>query len=329
VRAIEIAVHGGPDVLTVVSRPDPVAGPGQVLVRNAYVGVNFVDVQHRVGRPYPVELPLVPGTEAAGTVLAVGTGVDGVQAGQRVVHFGHLAGAYAELTAVPAEYVVPVPDDLELDAAVAMALQGSTAHVLTRVANQVGAGDVVVVHSAAGGTGSAVTALAAAAGARVIGVVSTVDKREPALAAGAAYVVVGSDGDLAGQIRETAGGGADFVFDAGGAATLDLSLDVLGDFGTLVLYGQSSGSGGSLDTARLSGLSRPGDAGSLTVRWVAAGHYLATPSLRRQATDAVFADVAAGVLRPHIAARLPLERAADAHQMLESRSTTGKLLLTT
>jgi NADPH:quinone reductase len=117
------------------------------------------------------------------------------------------------------------------------------------------------------------------------------------------------------------------VFDAGGKATLDVSLGALGDFGTLVLYGQTSGSGGMLDTARLSGLSRPGDAASLTVTWVAAGHYLREAADRARATRAVFDDVASGVLRPQVVARLPLERAADAHRMLQDRATVGKILL--
>ena len=314
-KAIEIAVHGGPEVLAVVQRPRPVPGPSEVLVRNEYIGVNYVDLQHRAGSPYPVSLPLVPGTEAAGTVVEVGAAVGDFHPGQRVVHVGHLAGVYAELTAVPAEYVVGVPDGIGLDTAAAVALQGTTAHVLTRVATRVGADHVVVVH--------------AAAGARVVGVVSTPAKRHYALAAGASTVVTGSGEALATALREATGDrGANHVFDAGGEATLDVSLGALGDFGTLVLYGQTSGRGGMLDTARLSGLSRPGDAASLTVTWVAAGHYLRKAADRARATRAVFDDVASGVLRPQVVARFPLESAADAHRMLQDRATVGKILLT-
>jgi NADPH:quinone reductase len=327
--AVEIAVHGGPEVLIPVERPAPTAGARQVVVRNEYVGVNYVDLQHRAGGPYPVRLPLVPGTEAAGTVVEVGADVQDLAVGQRAVHFGHLTGCYAELTAVPVEHVVAVPDGVGLEAAAASALQGTTAHVLTRVATGVTAGDLVVVHAAAGGTGSAVTALAAAAGAEVIGVVSTEAKRYRALAVGAAAVVVGAGHDLVPAIRRAAGGrGATYAFDAGGQATLEVSLDVLGDFGTLVLYGLSSGTGGMLDTARLSGLSRAGDAASLTVKWVAAGHYLRTRDARERATRAVFDDLVSGVLRPSITARFPLAQAADAHRMLHDRATTGKILLT-
>jgi NADPH2:quinone reductase len=244
------------------------------------------------------------------------------------VHVGHLAGVYAELTAVPSRYVVGVPDGIDLDTAAAVALQGTTAHVLTRVATRVGADDVVVVHAAAGGTGSAVAALAAAAGARVVGVVSTPAKRHYALAAGASTVVTGSGEALATALREATGDrGASHVFDASGKATLDVSLGALGDFGTLVLYGQTSGSGGMLDTARLSGLSRPGDAASLTVTWVAAGHYSREAADRARATRAAFDDVVSGVLRPQVVARFPLERAADAHRMLQDRATVGKILL--
>jgi NADPH2:quinone reductase len=125
-RAIEIAAHGGPEVLRLVRRADPRAGPAQVLIHNEFVGVNYVDVQHRAGRPYPVDSPFVPGTEGAGTVVEVGPGVRGLKRGQRVVHFGHLNGVYAELTAAPAERVVAVPDAVPLELAAAVTVQGTT-----------------------------------------------------------------------------------------------------------------------------------------------------------------------------------------------------------
>jgi len=129
--AVQISRHGGPDALTVVQRPDPVAEADQVLVRNRWIGINYVDLQHRQGRPYPVQLPLVPGTEASGIVVAAGPGPGRGLVGAPVVHFGHLAGAYAELTAVPLEFVVPLPGNVALDVAAAFAMSGTTAHVLT------------------------------------------------------------------------------------------------------------------------------------------------------------------------------------------------------
>lgn len=339
-RAVEVAVHGGPEALTLVEREDPVPLPGDVLVRNEYIGVNFVDLQHTAGRPYPTQVPFVPGTEAAGTVSRTPSAAmsdAGVHhspmpewpIGQRVVHFGHTTGVYAELTAVPREFVVPVPDDVSLETAAAVMLTGTTAHVLTRVATQVGASHTVVVHAGAGGTGWAVSALAAAAGAHVVAIVSSPAKREAAASAGSISVVVGQGPELLGPVRAATGGrGADFVFDAGGDATLDLSMRLLADFGTLVLYGQSSGTGGLLDVGRLSGINGPGDAASTTVKWVAAGHYLSSGTVRAAAAAAVFADVAAGVLQPRVAARYPLAEAAAAHRTLADRATAGKVLLT-
>ncbi|WP_030440574.1 zinc-binding dehydrogenase [Actinoplanes subtropicus] len=325
-RAIEVHVHGGPDALTPVERDDPMPGPDEVLIRNAYIGVNYVDVQHAAGRPYPTRVPFVPGTEAAGTVVA---GVPGLPAGQRVVHFGHTAGVYAELTAAPRDFVVALPDAVPLDTAAALTLSGTTAHVLTRVATQVGPDRTVVVHAAAGATGWAVSALAAAAGARVVAVVSTPAKREHAATAGPAAVIAGQGPELVAAVRAATGGrGADVVYDAGGAQTLDTSLRLLADFGMLVLYGQSSGTGGQLDVARLSGINYPGDAASTTVKWVAASHYLASGAARAAAAAAVFKDAEAGILQPRVAARYPLADAAAAHRRLVDRTNVGKLLLT-
>lgn len=176
-RAVQVRRHGGPEVLEGVELPDPVPGPGEVLVRNAHIGVNLVDLQHREGRPYPVALPLVPGTEAAGTVVAVGPGGDPASAGRTVAHFGHLAGVYAELTAVPEAFVVPLPDSTSTEVAAAIAMAGTTAYVLTRLALEVRPGDVVVVHAAAGSTGGAVVQLAAATGATVIALASSPPRR--------------------------------------------------------------------------------------------------------------------------------------------------------
>jgi NADPH:quinone reductase len=326
VRAVEVQAHGGPEALTLVEREDPVPGRDEVLIRNAYIGVNYVDLQHTAGRPYPTRVPFVPGTEAAGTVV---TGAPALPAGRRVVHFGHMAGGYAELTAVPRDFVVPVPDGMALDTAAAVALTGTTAHVLTRLATRVEPGHTVVVRAAAGATGWAVSALAAAAGARVIAAVSTPAKQQDAASAGPAAVVTGRGHELVAAVRAaTDGRGADIVYDAGGEATLDTSLRLLADFGTLVLYGQSSGTGGHLDVGRLSGINSPDDAASTTVKWVASGHYLAAGPARAAAAAAVFADVAAGVLHPRIAARYPLAEAASAHRRLADRAHVGKLLLT-
>jgi len=330
VLAVEISRHGGPDELVVVERPDPVPAAGQVLVRNRWIGVNFVDLQHREGRPYPVPLPLIPGTEAAGTVVAAGPGADPALVDAPVAHFGHLTGVYAELTAVPLEFVVPLPGDAALDVAAATAISGTTGHLLTRHAYPVAAGQVVVVHAAAGAAGGAVVQLAAAAGAEVIAITSTPGKAAAATALGARHAIAMQDAadPVAAVLSLTGGRGADVVYDATGRDTFEASLDMLATRGMLVLYGQSSGPVAPFDPGRLSGITGTGrGAGSLTLRWVAASHYLTGPEDRARALRVVLDEVAAGRFSPRIAGRFPLHQASQAHALLASRTVSGKLLL--
>lgn len=326
-RAIVIEAHGEADVLRVRDLAEPVPAEGEVLVRNRAVGVNFVDLQHRAGSPYPVELPLVPGTEAAGEVVAVGAGVDPALVGAQVAHFGHLAGAYAEFTAVPERFAVPLPAGVDAETAAAVAMAGTTAHVLTRVAEQVRAGDAVLVHAAAGSTGGAVVQLAVAAGARVIAVASAPGRADAARALGAHEAIV-LDDRMPERVRELTGGrGADLVYDANGGPTFDASLASVARGGTLVLYGQSGGPVAPFDPARLSGITGGDGAGSLTLHWVAAAHYLDAAAERRAALDTVLADVGAGRLHPRVSHRFPLEQAAEAHRVLERREADAKVLL--
>jgi len=330
VLAVQISRHGGPEELVLGEHPDPVPGPGEVLVRNSWIGVNYVDLQHRAGHPYPVPVPLIPGTEAAGVVTGTGPGVDPGLEGAPVVHFGHLCGVYAELTAVPAGFVVPLPEGVALDDAAAVAMNGTTAHVLTAMACQIGPGDVVVVHAAAGATGGAVVQLAAAAGAEVIALASTAGKAEAAIALGARHGLALEQvtDPVAAVLSVTGGRGADVVYDAGGRDTFEMSLDMLATLGTLVLYGQSSGPVEPFGPGRLSGITGEGrGAGSLTLRWVAASHYLAAQQDRAAAVGAVLGHLAAGRLGPRIAERYPLGRAAEAHTRLASRAVAGKILL--
>jgi len=330
VLAVQISRHGGPEELVPADLPDPVAEQGQVVVRNSWIGVNYVDLQHREGRPYPVGLPLIPGTEAAGTVVATGPGVDPGLAGAPVVHFGHLCGVYAELTAVPAEFVVPLAGGVPLDAAAAVAMNGTTAHVLTSMAYRIGPGDAVVVQAAAGATGGAVVQLAAAAGAEVIAIASSAGKAQAAVALGArhGFALEQVPDPVAAVLSVTGGRGADVVYDAGGRDTFEMSLDMLATLGTLVLYGQSSGPVAPFDPGRLSGITGAGrGAGSLTLRWVAASHYLAGQADRAAATRAILGQVAAGQFSTRIAARFPLRRASEAHALLAGRTVTGKILL--
>lgn len=344
--AIQIADHGGPDVLTPTQLESPRPQGDQVLVRNHWIGVNYVDLQHRAGTPYPVTLPLVPGTEASGVVEAVGPGGDPRLVGQRVVHFGHLAGVYAELTAVPSAHVVPLDDGAPLDVAAAVTLAGTTAHVLIREAVPSVAGKTVAVHAAAGSTGGAVAQLAAADGARVIALTSSAEKASAARQLGADHAIpLGAHPDPIAEVHEiTDGRGVDIVYDATGRDTFELSLAMLATRGTLVMYGAITGPPPPFHVDRLSGITAPRGAGRATARadagmtspaagslslcWASASHYLSDATARARATHAVLAAVRQGQLAPRIVDRFPLSEAATAHRRLADRSVTGKLLLT-
>lgn len=326
-RAVIINEHGGPDALVLTHQRAPVPGEGEVLVRNRAIGVNYVDTQHRAGSPYPIQLPLIPGTEASGVVVAVGAGVDHSLVGRKVAHFGHLAGAYAELTAVPLPYVVPLDDDADLDLIAASALAGTTAFVLTHAAVKLGPNHSVMVRAAAGATGSAVVQFAVAAGAAVFAVASTQARAETALALGAVGAFA-EDADMVEQLRGSNGGrGVDFVYDANGGPSFASSLAALSTGGTLVLYGQTAGPVAPFDPALLSGLTTTRVSGSLGLRWVAASHYLATGEDRQRALRAVEARIATAEFTPRIGHRMPLEAAAEAHRLLEQRRVDGKIIL--
>jgi NADPH2:quinone reductase len=317
-KAIQVDEVGGPEVLTLAEVPRPEPGPGQVLVEIAAVGVNFVDVYHRTGL-YPMPLPLIPGGEAAGRVVAVGPGADQALVGQRVVSTD-LSGAYAQYALAPAERVVPVPETLSDELAAAVFLQGLTAHYLTRDSYRVQPGDTVLVHAAAGGVGLLLTQLASRMGARVIGTVSTPEKEKLARDAGAAHVI-GYDSVPDEVRRLTDGQGVPAVYDGVGQATFEGSLASLRPRGIMVLYGQSSGPVPPFDLGRLSRL------GSLSITRPTLAHFIATRDELAGRTGDVLGWVADGTLSVHIGGRYPLAEAARAHEDLQARRTIGKLLL--
>jgi NADPH:quinone reductase len=321
VRAIQISSAGGPDVLTPVELPDPQAGPGTLLVEVAAAGVNYIDTYQREGI-YPMSLPYVPGLEGAGRVRAVGEGVTEFAVGDRVAWAENL-GSYAELVAVAADKAVPVPDPLSDEVAAAALLQGMTAHAFTTDAHAVQAGEDVLVHAAAGGLGLMLTQLAAARGARVIGTVSTPEKEELARGAGAADVIRYTEvDDLAGAVRELTGGvGVHVVYDSVGATTFDASLASLRRRGILVLCGASSGPVPPVDPQRLNA------AGSVFLTRPKLFDYTATREELTARAAAVYSAVADGTLDVRIGHRYPLGEARAAHEDLQARRTTGKLLL--
>jgi NADPH2:quinone reductase len=318
VEAIRVQEHGGPEVLAPAETETPAPGPGQVLVQLAAAGVNFVDTYFRTGL-YPQPVPFTPGGEGAGTVVAVGDGVQSPKVGDRVAST-NFAGSYAQFALAPADRVVPVPDGISEEVAAAALLQGMTAHYLLLDSYKVQQGDTVLVHAAAGGMGLLLTQLATRFGARVVGTVSTLEKEKLARQAGAAEVV-GYD-DVPARVRElTGGGGVAAVYDGVGRATFDASLASLRPHGFLVLYGYASGPVPPFDLNRLQ------QNGSLYVTRPTLAHFVASrEELARRASD-VFGWVADGSLHVAIGGRYPLAEARRAHEDLQGRRTTGKLLL--
>ncbi|HEY2765366.1 MAG TPA: quinone oxidoreductase [Pseudonocardiaceae bacterium] len=320
-RAILVTETGGPEALRPAQVPDPVPGTGELLVQVAAAGVNFIDTYHRSGL-YPVPLPFTPGVEGSGTVIAVGPDVDGVAIGDRVA-WAMNTGSYAELALVPADGVVQVPGGMDLDITGGSLLQGMTAHYLTASTHPVRSGETVLVHAAAGGMGLLLTQMATARGGRVIGTVSTPEKEHLAQEYGAAAVIRYTEvDDLAGEVRRlTDGEGVAAVYDGVGAATFDASLAALRPRGMLALYGAASGSVPPVDPQRLN------SAGSVFLTRPSLGHYTATRDELTWRAGDVFDAIRSGSLRIRIGGRYPLAEARRAHEDLQNRRTTGKLLL--
>lgn len=326
-QAIVVERAGGPEVLELQERPTPEPGPGQVRVDVAAAGVNFIDTYQRSGT-YPMTFPFVAGSEGAGRVGAVGEGVGDVAEGDLVAWAMVNGAGYASQVVVPADRVVLVPDGVEPETAAAAMLQGMTAHYLLESTYPVKAGDDVLVHAAAGGMGLLLTQIATVKGARVIGTTSTPEKAELARAAGAVEVVLygrGEDGaevDVAARVRETTGGkGVEVVYDGVGRSTFAASLDSLARRGMLALYGGASGPVEPVDPMTLNAkgsvfLTRP----------TLAHHVESREELLARAAD-VFGWITSGTVDFRIGARYPLAEARRAHEDLEGRRTTGKLLL--
>ncbi|GAA0616687.1 quinone oxidoreductase [Kutzneria viridogrisea] len=319
-RAVQVQTTGGPEVLRAVEVDDPVAGEGQLLVEVAASGVNYIDTYHRTG-VYPLPLPFTIGLEGAGTVVAVGEGVTRFAVGDRVA-WASAPGSYAEKVAVPQDQAVAVPDGVALDVAAGAMLQGLTAHYLTASTYPVQAGDDVLVHAAAGGMGLLLTQLVKARGGRVIGTVSNAEKEKLAREAGADEVIRYTEVEVAPEVRGLTGGeGVAVVYDGVGKDTFDASLDSLRVRGVLALYGAASGQVPPVDLQRLN------SGGSLFVTRPSLGHHLRTREELEWRAGEVLGAVARGELTISIGARYPLSDARQAHEDLEGRRTTGKVLL--
>jgi NADPH2:quinone reductase len=319
-KAIRVHENGGPEVLRYETVTDPQPRPGEALVRLAGIGVNFIDVYRRSGM-YAVPMPFIPGTEGAGTIIALGDGVAGFAVGDRVAYEGPL-GAYAELQAVPAAKLVKIPDGVATDVAAAVMLQGMTAHYLATSTYPLAPGMTCLVHAAAGGTGGLLVQIAKKRGARVIGSVGTAAKAEIARADGADETIEYSTQNLVAEVaRLTGGQGVDVVYDSVGKATFDASLDCLRPRGYMVLFGASSGAVPPFDPQILN------RKGSLYLTRPTLGSYTATRDEMVGRVNDLFAWIKAGELTVRIAHEYPLKDAADAQRALESRRTAGKILL--
>ncbi|MGV9914485.1 quinone oxidoreductase family protein [Streptomyces tendae] len=319
-RAVVMEETGGPEVLRLREWPDPVAGPGELVVDIDYAGVNFMDTGTRRGR-IPEGPPFVPGVEGAGRVSAIGAGVTGFSVGDRVA-WVMVYGSYAEKIAIPADQAVPVPDDIPSDLAAATMMQGITAHHFVTESAPLAPGETALVHSAAGGVGRILTQLLKLRGARVIGLVSREEKVQVAKDAGADEVLVSSGADFLDPVMELTGGeGVHAVFDGGGAFTFQASMDVLRRVGTLVYYGALIG---DVPTPNMFDLPK-----SIKITYAVFADHIHTRELLLEHTGDLFDKLRAGDLRIDVSGRYPLGEAAQAHTDIESRRTSGKLLLDT
>ena len=319
-KAIRIHQFGGPEVLQYedISMPQPMAG--EVLVKIAAAGLNFIDTYHRTGL-YPLPLPFILGGEAAVVVEALGENVMEFKIGDQVAYAGH-QGTYAEYATVPVAKLVPVPVAVDLKVAAAAMLQGMTAHYLLYSTYPVKAGETVLIHAAAGGTGLLLVQMAKRLGATVIGTTSTEEKAQLAYQAGADQVILYSQIDFAAETRRlTNGQGVHVVYDSVGHDTFDKSLSVLRSRGYLVIFGQSSGVVPPFNLARLA------QGGSLFITRPSLFHYIAERSDLLWRSGDIFNWIASSELNIRIDKQIPLAEAATAHQLLESRQTTGKVLL--
>ncbi len=319
-KAIQVKQVGGLEALEVVELPVPQPKANEVVVKLAAAGVNFIDVYHREGR-YKAPLPFVIGQEGAGTVSAAGAEVKGTKIGDKVAWTG-IMGSYAEYAAVPADRVVLIPAGVSEKQAAATMLQGMTAQYLSHDTYPLKRGETVLVHAAAGGVGLLLVQLAHNLGVRVIATVSTEEKAKLAREAGADEIILYTQTDFESETKRlTANRGVDVVYDSVGKTTFEKGLNVLRPRGMMVLYGGSSGAVPPFD---LIGLTQKG---SLYVTRPSLGNYIASREELVARSNAVFGMIAAGKLKLRIEHTYPLSGAQQAHRDLESRKTTGKLLL--
>jgi len=318
-NAVYIEENGGAEALIYGDRPKPAPGPGEVLVKIAVSGVNFIDTYHRTGL-YKLPMPAILGSEAAGTVEQTGEGVTGFNPGDRVA-YAMARGSYAEYQAVPAKLLAHVPAAVDLRDAAAVMLQGMTAYYLTHSTFVLKPGHTALIHAAAGGTGRLLVQMAAMRGARVIATAGSEAKAALAREAGASDVILYDQADWPAEVKRLTGGaGVDVVYDSVGQSTFLKGLDCLKVCGMMVCFGQSSGAVAPLDILVLSAK------GSLYVTRPTLASHVSAADIARSTGD-IFNWIAEDKLKLRVEYVYKLSQAAQAHLDLEGRRTTGKLIL--
>ena len=320
-HAIEVAQTGGPEVLNYVEKDVPSPGPGQVLIKDEAIGVNFIDTYFRSGQ-YPRELPFVSGSEVCGTVAAVGEDVAALAVGDRVVT-ANAVGAYADFSVAPADYVAYVPDGVAPDAVASALLKGMTAHYLLKSVYAVQSNDTILVHAGAGGVGLILTQWATSLGTRVITTASTPEKAELSRQAGAVEVLEYPDDaeEFGATVKRLSNGGVAAVYDGVGASTFEASLASLAVRGTLALFGAASGPVPAFDPQRLN------TAGSVFLTRPSLGAYTRTADEFAWRAGEVINAIADGSITITVSERYPLAEAARAHTDLQGRRTVGSVVL--
>jgi len=320
-HAIRFTATGGPAVLDLVELPDPQPGPGQILVRQVAIGVNYIDTYHRSGL-YPLKLPSGLGMEGAGEIIAAGEGVERFSPGDRVAFASGPIGAYADLHLVDARRAVRIPEGVDERTAAAALLKGMTAEFLLLRCRPLHAGEPVLIHAAAGGVGQILVQWARALGAEVIATAGSPAKADRVRALGAHHVILYGEQDVAAEVRRITGGaGVPVAYDSVGASTFEGTLASLARRGTFISFGNASGSPPAVEPARLMRM------GSLFFTRPTLGDYISTTEELDTSAAAVFSRIGAGDISIETGQTFPLSQARAAHEALESRQTVGSTLL--
>ncbi|MBA1146799.1 quinone oxidoreductase [Ectothiorhodospiraceae bacterium WFHF3C12] len=321
-HAIRVNENGGPEVMQWEAVDPGQPGPGQALISQNAVGVNFIDVYFRTGLYPPPQLPFTPGMEGAGVVEAVGEGVADLKPGDRVAYASGPPGAYAERRLIAADRLVPIPDGISDEQAAGMMLKGMTAQYLLRRTFRVEPGHTVLIHAAAGGVGLIASQWAKHLGARVIGTVGSEEKAELARAHGCEHPILYTREDFVERVKSiTEGEGVDVVYDSVGQATFMKSLDCLKPFGLMASFGQSSGNVDPLNIGLLA------QKGSLFLTRPTLFTYTAKRADLLDTAADLFEVVNSGAVKVEVKQRFALKEAAEAHRALEGRQTTGSTVL--